>query len=239
MGFLTRIIEAIAAILDEAAFQVSEKGMNLLSMDPSHLAMIDLDLPSEIFDKYLCDEALSICVNVQDLLKFLKRSGGERLSLSLDEKEKKLNLEFSMGEYRRRFTLSTLEEREEKTPIPRMTFDARVRMSSLKLFQAVKDAKLVSEYIRFETGEEGLTVRAEGDTMSTSTALGKAELEDLDVKKPSKATYSVAYLGDIVRAGAETSDSLTMEFSTDKPIKLDFELAAGRLVYYLAPCIGV
>ena len=30
-----------------------------------------------------------------------------------------------------------------------------------------------------------------------------------------------------------------MELSTDMPPKMEFEIPQGRLVYYLAPCIGV
>lgn len=239
VSFITKIVEAVATILDEATFHVTSKGIKLLSMDPSHLAMIDLDIPGEAFSSYVCDEAISICVNVQDLLKFIKRAGGESLVILLDEERRRLNLEFSIGEYKRVFTITTLEEREEKTPIPRMTFDAHIGLSSLRLHEAVRDAKLVSEYVKFEAGSDRLIIRAEGDTMSTATTLGQAELEELDVRREAKATYSVAYLSDMVRAGKEASDSVVIEFSTDKPIKLDFRPYTGKLVYYLAPCIGV
>lgn len=238
MNYLVRIIECISTILDEATFNATEKGLKVLSMDPSHLAMIDLKISGEVFDRYSCEGALSISVNVQDLLKFMRR-GGEKLAISLDEEKKRLDLEFSIGEYKRSFTLSTLEEREEKTPIPRMSFDAVVKMPSSKLMEAIGDAKLVSEYVRFEADESGLAIRAEGDTMSTASVIGRTELQELNVEKKSKATYSVAYLGDIVRAGRNTSDNVRMEFSTDKPIMLDFEIPSGKLVYYLAPCIGV
>jgi len=36
-----------------------------------------------------------------------------------------------------------------------------------------------------------------------------------------------------------SSEVATLELSTDMPIKMDFELPQGRLIYYLAPCIGV
>ena len=35
-----------------------------------------------------------------------------------------------------------------------------------------------------------------------------------------------------------SGEVVTLELNTDLPISLDFELPRGRLVYYLAPCIG-
>ena len=35
------------------------------------------------------------------------------------------------------------------------------------------------------------------------------------------------------------SEVASLELSTDMPVKMEFEIAQGRLVYYLAPCIGV
>lgn len=242
VGFLTKIVDAVSTILDEAVFHATDRGLKLLSMDPSHLAMIDLQIPGDAFEGYACDETTSICVNVQDLMKFLRRAGGEKLVISLDKEKGKLFLEFSTGEYKRVFTLFTLEEREEKTPISRMMFDARVKLPSYRFLSAVDDAKLVSEYVKFEANGEGIAIRAEGDTMSTATTIGKAELEELEVKKESKATYSATYLRDITKAGTSASASegfTVIEFSTDKPIRLDFNLGNGKLTYYLAPCIGV
>jgi len=35
-----------------------------------------------------------------------------------------------------------------------------------------------------------------------------------------------------------TSDVATLELITEMPIKMNFELPQGKLVYYIAPCIG-
>jgi proliferating cell nuclear antigen len=59
---------------------------------------------------------------------------------------------------------------------------------------------------------------------------------EFNVKTEIKALYGVSFLQDIIRAGTSTSKVVTVEFSTDKPVKLDFELPLkGKLTYYLAP----
>jgi proliferating cell nuclear antigen len=69
---------------------------------------------------------------------------------------------------------------------------------------------------------------------------GSDALLDLETKEPSKATFSLSYLAEIVKAAVTTSDVASLEFSTDMPIRLDFKQPKeGKLTYYLAPRIEV
>jgi proliferating cell nuclear antigen len=67
---------------------------------------------------------------------------------------------------------------------------------------------------------------------------GSDTLLDLEVKERSKATFSLSYLSEIIKTASATSDIATLEFSTDMPIKIDFQQAKeGKLTFYLAPRI--
>jgi proliferating cell nuclear antigen len=63
-------------------------------------------------------------------------------------------------------------------------------------------------------------------------------LLELEVKEASAATFNLNYLGAMVKAGSATSEVASIEFSTNMPLKLEFEmLEHGKLMYYLAPRI--
>lgn len=65
---------------------------------------------------------------------------------------------------------------------------------------------------------------------------GSENLLELEAKEPSKSTYSLNYLSQIAKAGAATAELVTVEFSTNMPIRLAFDVPQqGRLMYYLAP----
>jgi proliferating cell nuclear antigen len=67
---------------------------------------------------------------------------------------------------------------------------------------------------------------------------GNDTLLDLEVKENAKATYSLSYLSEIIKAAAATSDIATLEFSSDMPVKIDFQQAKeGKLTFFLAPRI--
>jgi proliferating cell nuclear antigen len=239
---LKDMITAISTLVDEATFSLSPEGIRLRAMDPSRVAMVDFEWPKTIFDEYACSENMKMCINVSELLKLLKRAGkNESVELSLDEKTGRLKITI-IGNYVRTFNMPTLEAMEEEVPTPKVAFNVKAEVTTEGLNQAIQDALLVSDHMRIEADAEKITMNAAGDIMGANIELkkGGAAVLNLEVKEPSKATFSLSYLSEIIGAAAATSEIVTLEFSTDMPIRLDFkQQKEGRLTFYLAPRIEV
>lgn len=231
---------AISILVDEATFQITPEGLKLRAMDPSRVAMIDFEWPKTVFEEYACTEPTKMCINISELLKLLKRAGkDEVVELALDEKTGRLQVKIT-GKYTRNFTMPTLETSEEEVPTPKITFNVKAKTTAEGLRQAIEDAELVSDHVRIEADMEKLVFQATGDLMGATIEIKKGSdaLLDLEVKEPSKATFSLSYLSEIIKAASATSDIATLEYSTDMPIKLDFQQAKeGKLTFYLAPRI--
>jgi len=239
---LKDMITAISTLVDEATFNLSPEGIELRAMDPSRVAMIDFEWPKTVFDEYLCSEATKMCINISELLKLLRRTGrNESVELSLDEKTGRLKITIK-GDYVRTFDMPTLEAMEEEVPTPKVAFNIKAEVTTLGLSQAIEDALLVSDHVRIEADNEKMTMNAAGDLMGATIELkkGGAALLGLEAREPSKATFSLSYLSEIIKAAAATSEIATIEFSTDMPIRLDFkQQKEGKLTFYLAPRIEV
>lgn len=237
---LKDMVTAISILIDEATFKIDPENLKLRAMDPSRVAMIDFEWPKTVFEEYTCTEPTKMCINISELLKLLKRAGkNEVVELSLDEKTGRLQIRIT-GKYTRNFTMPTLESSEEEVPTPKITFNVRAKAATEGLRQAIEDAQLVSDHVRIEVDTEKLVFNAAGDLMGATIELQKGSdtLLDLEVKEPSKATFSLSYLSEIIKAASATSDIATLEFSTDMPIKLDFQQTKeGKLTFYLAPRI--
>jgi DNA polymerase III sliding clamp (beta) subunit (PCNA family) len=106
--------------------------------------------------------------------------------------------------------------------------------------RALRDADLVGEQVKIEIAGDMLKMSAVGDIGSAFSdwERGSDELLELKAEEDSSATFTLSYLRDIVNAAGTSSEVATLELTTDMPIRMDFELPKGRLVYYLAPCIG-
>ena len=237
---LKDMITAISILVDEATFKIEPETIKLRAMDPSRVAMVDFEWPKTVFEEYACTEPSKMCINISEMLKLLKRAGrDEVVELSLDEKTRKLQLKIT-GKYTRTFTMPTLEASEEEVPTPKLTFNVKAKTTTNGLSQAIEDAQLVSDHVKIEADPEKLVLNAAGDLMGATITLQKGSdtLLDLEVKEPSKATFSLSYLSEIIKTASATSDIATLEFSTDMPIKIDFQQAKeGKLTFYLAPRI--
>ncbi len=237
---LRDMTNAISILVDEATFKIEPEGLKLRAMDPSRVAMIDFEWPKTIFEEYVCAQPSKICVNISELLKLLKRAGkDETVELSLDDKTGRLEVKIT-GRYGRNFTMPTLEASEEEVPTPKISFNIKAKTTTQGLSQAIEDAQLVSDHVRIEADTEKLILQASGDLMGATITLQKGTdaLLDLETKETSKATFSLSYLSEIIKAASATSEIATLEFSSDMPIRIDFQQTKeGKLTFFLAPRI--
>ncbi len=234
------LMAAVSTLVDDATFKVDKNGIRLRAMDPSHVAMVDFEMPKKTFQEYVCDQPIDICINMSEMLKLLKNvRSDEVLEIMTDEEGRQLELVLS-GVYIRRFVMPTLEITEEEAPTPKIDFNTVVKMTSSSLKQTMDDALAVSDNVRLEATPDRLVFKAIGDLGSATIEFNKESevVLSLEVREESKATFSLNYLSEIVKAGATTSDVVDIEFSTNMPVKINFGLPEElRLAYYLAPRI--
>lgn len=234
------LMNAISTLIEEASFDIAPDGMKLRAMDPSHVAMVDFEYPKTAFHEYVCSEPTKLCVNINDMLKLLKRvESGESLELSLDTATSKLAMKIS-GKYTRHFSLPLLQPTTTEIPTPKISFDVKVKLDADSLSDAIADIASVSEQIWFEANPEKLTLSGIGESGDVKIDFEKdsSSVIEFQVQQESKALYGISFLEDMVKAGKASSKISIIEFSTDKPVKIDFELPLqGKLTYYLAPRI--
>src|SRR5512137_2791037 len=85
------LIKALSVIVEEGTFIMNEAQVKLLAMDPSHVAMVDFELPSDFFDNYKCEGEPKLSVNIKEFLKFLDRvDKDEEVWIRLDEEKARL-----------------------------------------------------------------------------------------------------------------------------------------------------
>ncbi|MFW9808019.1 MAG: proliferating cell nuclear antigen (pcna) [Candidatus Thorarchaeota archaeon] len=233
-----QIIDSLATLLTEAHFRVSESGISLRQLDSSKAAMVDLALPSDIFQEYSCKGEHDICLGIDELTKISKRmAGDEHLEFNLDESEKRFEIKM-IGQADRVFKLQLLRPPEEQTKKPGIQFDVKAEMLSDTFKQTIKDIAVVSSHVKITAESEKLAFAGEGDTGEASVSLttkGDAPaLFQLEVSGKSVAMYALNYLSEISKAIA--SDSLMLQFTSNKPMLLEYSIAeAGSISFVLAP----
>ncbi len=231
-----QIIDSLATLLTEAHFRVSESGISLRQLDSSKAAMVDLALPSDIFQEYKCKGEHDICLGIDELTKISKRmAGDENLEFNLDDNRFEIKM---VGQADRVFKLQLLRPPEDQTKKPGIAFDVKAEMLADTFKQAIKDIAVVSSHVKITAEADKLAFAGEGDTGEASVALttkGDAPaLFQLEVSGKSVAMYALNYLSEISKAIA--SDSLMLQFTSNKPMLLEYSIAeAGSISFVLAP----
>ena len=236
------LLTAISTLIEEADFNASEEGIKLRAMDPSHVAMVDFTLENAAFDEYQCDKSISIRMNIDSMLRLLRRiKSNETLELSFNEDTKEMS--FVLKEkITKKFTIPTLNPIGEKVPTPKVTFNCRIKMAIGGLKEIMEDVQAVSDHVKLEAKENKLLISASSELSTANIEVDKQSdiLLDTEFKENAIATYNLNYLTEMVKAGSALSETTIVEFSTNMPIKIEFEISQkGKIAYYLAPRIDV
>lgn len=234
------VVNAISTLVEEASFEAAAEGLSFRAMDPSHVALVDLDWPNSAFDKYDCDKQFKFTVRVEDLAKLIRRAdAGDSVEISSAENDTLL-VKMANG-YAREFQIHLIESTYGATPLPKLSFNSKIVMTEQTFEKMLSDISVVSDHITIDASAERILFSGKSDAGTGSATLtkGSQDLLELKVKEDSKSIYSIDYLLNITRAAGKAADVLTFEYSSKMPLRLTFNLSekGGKIQFYLAPRI--
>jgi proliferating cell nuclear antigen len=233
------IATAISTIVEEATFEATPQGINFRGMDPSHIALIDLNWPNSAFEKYECSQPIKIGLKIEDFVKLIKRASPND-KVELETKDESLLIKF-VNSYKREYLLHLIEPYTSSTPLPKISLNSKTVLKTKSLENLLDDIQVVSETVNISAKKDQMTLEGQGDTGHAKIVLDKTneDIISIDIKEESVATYSLPHLLDIISSLSSVSENVSVEFSTKMPIKLVFKIGAYGidLCYYLAPRI--
>lgn len=235
------VAAAIKTLVEEATFEATSESMTFRAMDPSHVALVDLLMPNVSFEKYEVDKPFKFSLRVEDLVKLIGRSDSKDSVEFASTEEDAVSVKFANG-YKREFTIHLIESSGGAAPLPKLEFDTKATLTKSIFEKVLSDISVVSDQVTILATKDKLSFSGKSDVGKAEVALEKndADVLDLQVGAESKATYSIDYLIGITKAVGGVSDTLLAEFSTKKPIRLEFKLndQGARVHYFLAPRVS-
>tara|TARA_B100001013_G_scaffold106111_1_gene60587 strand:- start:645 stop:1400 length:756 start_codon:yes stop_codon:yes gene_type:complete len=229
------VISAISTLVEEATFEATVEGISFRGMDPSHVALIDISWPNTAFEKYECDGDIKFGVRIDEFSKLIKRadkSNAIEINISDDNM-----LLVTIGK-NKKYKMRLIESSASDTPLPKIPYDTKLSLTSSSFDKVLGDVQVVSDYLTVDATELQAEFSGKGDSGEVNIVLEKSkdELTELDVKANSSGTYSLEYLNPIVKAVGSSVETITCEFSSSKPLRIEFKVAnIGRIHFYLAP----
>jgi len=228
------ILSAISTLVEEATFEATAEGISFRGMDPSHVALIDISWPNSAFEKYECDGDIKFGVRIDEFSKLIKRSDkSEAIEISLSD-----NMLLILIGKNKQYKMRLIESSATDTPLPKIPYDTKISLATNLFDKILGDVQVVSDYLTVKTNATKSEFSGKGDSGEVLISLQKQqdELSEISVKEESIGTYSLEYLNPIVKAVGTASGSIVCEYSSAKPLRIEFKVAnMGRIHFYLAP----
>jgi len=229
------VISSITTLVEEATFEATVEGITFRGMDPSHVALIDISWPNSAFEKYNCDSDIKFGVRVDEFSKVIKRAEkNESIEISISDDNM---LQILIGK-NKKWSMRLIEGSASDTPLPKISYDSKIGLSSSTFDKILGDIDVVSDYLYIKTSTNNAEFSGKGDSGEAviNFEKGMQGLEELTVNQECTGTYSLEYLNPIVKAMGSTSNSIICEFSSGKPLRIEFKVSnIGRIHFYLAP----
>ncbi len=235
------VASAIKTLVEEATFEISPEGLIFRAMDPSHIALVDLNWPSVAFEKFNVDKATKFTVRVEDFVKLISRTDAKDSIEIASGEDDAVTLRIMNG-YKREFKIHLIETTPGTAPLPKLEFDVKLSMAKNVFEKILGDISVVADQVMISSLKEGVSFSGKSDTGAATIQLDKggAELLELDVKQEAKASYNIDYIANMSRAVGSAADVVTLEYASKKPTRLEFRLneQGARIFYFLAPRIS-
>jgi len=226
----SEIIGIISDLVLEVRIKVNKEGVSIIAIDPANVAMVCFKLPVAAFTEFQIENDEVLGVSLESLKSVLRRcSAGSVLVMKRIENELRIEI---TDRIKREFNLALIEIDDEEKPIPSLEFASRIEMSSADFAEAIEDCAVVADSCSFVSESDKFIIQGKGSLNSFKSEFSSDELNIQAQQASSK--YSLDYLQKIIKA-TKITDKVVVNFSTDYPLRLDFNTPFIELSFILAP----
>ena len=244
-SFFFNIIDSLLGLFDDITFTCSPKAIDLQALDISHVSLIYIYLPSEIFSQYECSQEMNLSFNIDVLNKVLKSASGDDVLTILSEdpnEDIEIQIATQNEDKNTTFHLKPVDIEQEGVTIPDQAYTAKLTMGSSEFNSLVRNLSEISDSVKVQCKEESISFSVNDSLLNATTTYKsgvireKAEEEiEVNVTEACTVSYALRYLKAISGA-AGLSARVGLSFSSTFPLLVEYTLNEDGFVrFYLAP----
>ena len=225
------IVTIISDLVTEVKLKVDDSGMFLTAVDPANVAMIYFKLPASLFAEFNVSKPEVLGVNLDNLKAVLRRcKPGSQLTIENTESALKLGIQ---DRIKRDFSLALIEVEGEEKDVPEWEFQSVIKLDAEAFSQVIEDCSIVSDACTFIASPNSFVVEASG----LNSARAEFSSDEVEIHSGnSTSRYSLEYLNKFIK-GAKISSRVSVNFSDNHPIRINFPTGDVMLSFVLAPRI--
>lgn len=247
-SLFSRIFESANTLVDEVTIEINQDGFVVRTMDPSHIALIDIVLSKNDFISFVEPEgeAIKFGLRSEEMLKLIKqfkpvdKNDNEDITLELVDNKLVITKQTNDGD-KIQGRIHRIEPSSGTCPLPKLTYNVDVPIPTPKLSRQIESLSQVGEYLKLSVdiadargSECKITFSTTTDGIDQSNTITIEDSGSI-VRETSQAVYSLDYIQKMVRT-MKFAEQVTVQYSTKMPLRLVVKLGAMSFIhFYLAP----
>lgn len=229
------VIETVGNIAEEVSLRLSQEGLSIKALDVDQSSMLDVFFPKDMFLEYDISDVYNIGISVNNIKKIFKRiKKGENLIIEPEGDYVRFNI--GAGSIvSRKFRFRNLEVPVPEIPELNLNFTVTARILAQPLRKVIEDIETIGGNTELSATQDALIIRSSGvGKIETRFVRGSQALISLEVLETATSIYDTTKITNILGI-SKVSDIVSLEFASKMPLKAEFSVGAGRVVYLLAP----
>lgn len=211
------------------------EGIIFRTMDPSHVAMLDVMWDQSNFEKWTVTKQGSFGINTDEIYNLVKLFD-KKDTVTFSIQDGMLVFETKTSKEKLRLVEAS-QKNISDVPIPHITYNAKMGLLYKPIKDIVKRVSLVDDIININMHGQIVEFSGKGDKGESNLRLekGMPDIPEFEIKEDSECHYSLEYIRAFLNS---INNSVFIEFSTKMPMRMTTTFRNNsRVHFYLAPYV--
>jgi proliferating cell nuclear antigen len=243
------LVESLKDILNDVNIKFNEEGIQIITIDGKHIAIVHLKLVAEHFEYFYCERTsdqapFEIGINMKSLYTLLKTIGNNDIITMFVEKNDTTKLHIVIENKDKKTKdiskLRLLDFDDDIYKIPDIEFDSVIKMPSNDFQKICKDLSNISEIVTIRNEDNKFIMTVEGDIGEKQIIIEEninVEFQKLN-NEIVEGKYDLKYLLLFIKS-SNLCSTIELFLKKDHPLVLLYSVASlGSLKFVLAPKVS-
>jgi proliferating cell nuclear antigen len=229
-------LHAINKINTETMFTFNEEGITFRGMDPTHVALLEVNFPKSSFIEFNSSQ-LIFGINVKEFLKLMTGIKKNDTVELIIKRKNVLKIKIN-GKLKNELSLTLIDKSKANQPLPRIETKSKISMALDLLGDILVNIEKDSEQLMINSFEGGIEFSGKEGVENKKINLkkGSVDLPLHDIEEETISSYDIGFMAKIIKSIGKSCKIVNIEYGNQTPVKILFEMSSmAKAEYYLAP----
>jgi len=218
-------------LVDVANLSFTEGGLNVQSMDTSHVSLINLKIGRSYFKEYSIDQEANVGIKISNFVRILECIGNDEVTISFTyENPDELIIKSDYSD----FKMKTIDIETEEMEIPDMDIDVIIDADSSVIQKYLKNMAGFGDTVKIYTQDDVVHMKTAGEIGEVDMQIHDQRVE---IRGKLSCEFATRYLMTFAKA-AGISKRVVIKLLDDQPGIFTYtfdEESDSNISFFLAP----